>query len=260
MPERLHHIVRGGTPGGPALLLIHPLGADMRFWDECVEIWQPHLACVACDLRSAGRSPRAAAPVSVAEHVADLEALRMSLGLPAVVPIGCAIGAMIAAAYAAHHSAHVAALVLSNPGIRTSSQARTMLTARAEAVRRGGMAAILPDAVDRTFLNQPRGARYERYLSAFASQDPEAYALSVLAVLDMDIAADLPKIRCPTLLIAGRHDVLLPPDHARDAQRLLSSAQLVVDEDGAHFIPFQRPEHFASLVLDFVGRIDKHTT
>jgi 3-oxoadipate enol-lactonase len=251
--EVLHHVVVGDARD-VGLLLIHPLGGDLRFWDECVALLAPRFTCVACDLRSAGRSPCAAGPVEIEDHVGDLEALRRALVLDAVVPVGCAIGAMIAAAYAAAHPDATRALILTNPTARTTDEARTMLAGRAGLVRAGGMGAILPDAVDRAFLAQPRDARYRRYYGRFAAQDAEAYALSALGVLDADISAVLPAIRCPTLVLAGAHDVLLPPETARAVHALIPGAEFAIDEDAAHFLPYQRPEGFARLLAGFLDR------
>ena len=253
MAELLHHVMRG-APDGPVLLLIHPLGADLRFWEECIPIWDGSIPSLACDLRSAGSSPRSREPVTIARHVADLETLRQALGLGAVVPVGCAIGAMVGAAYAARHPERASALLLSNPARRTSERAAAMLRERAELVRRGGMSAILPGAVERAFVGQPRDQRFQRYLARFAAQDAEAYALSTLALLDADVSADLDAIRCPTLVVAGGNDMLLPSEQAQEIHALLAQADLVLLEDAAHFIPFQTPARFARLVLDFLGR------
>lgn len=256
MPTLLNHVFHAGDPRRPALLLIHPLGADMAFWDECLSTWSPGIACVACDLRSAGGSPRAAAPVSIAEHAADLEALRQALGLLAVVPVGCAIGAMVAASYAARHPQRVRALVLSNPALATSPQAAAMLAERAASVRRSGMAAILPGAVDKAFVAQPRDERFDRYLARFAAQDAEAYALSALGILQADASADLAAVRCPALVVAGGHDVLLPPAQARAVHALMPASEFVQVDAAAHFVPYQQPRRFAELVVDFLGRIE----
>lgn len=254
MTTLLNHVVHRGDGSGPALLLIHPLGGDLTFWDECIAYW-PSITCVACDLRSAGDSPRPAAPLSAAEHARDLEALRRALGIASVVPVGCAIGSMIAAAYAARHADAVHGVVLSNPALRTAEAARTMLRDRAAAVRSGGMAAILPGAIDRAFLEQPKDERYRRYYARFAQQDAEAYALSALAVLDADASDDLKALRCPALVVAGGHDVLLPPEQSRAVHALIRDARFQLLEDAAHFSPLQQPRAFAELVLDFLRRI-----
>ena len=258
MPDVLHHRLTGRHASArPALLLVHPLGATLDFWDSCLPLWEPHLPCLALDLRSAGASPRGAGPPGLDRHVQDLESLRIKLGLASVIPVGCAMGSMVAAAYAARHARHVPAVVMSNPTPRTSEASRAMLQARAEAVRTGGMAAILPDAVDRPFAEQPRDARHAQYLAAFAAQDAEAYADAVLGFATADAGTDLRRIRCPALLVAGRHDLLLPPVLAEEGSGLLppGTAKLEIDEEAAHFLPYQQPERFAARVLDFLAPI-----
>jgi len=250
----LHHRLTGRPPGeAPTLLLIHPMGAALDFWDACLPAWEPHCACLAMDLRSAGASPRGAAP-GLAAHVADLQALRASLGIARVIPIACAVGTMVAAAYAARHPDRVAAMVLSNPTPATSDAARAMLNARAQAVRAGGMAAILPAAVDRPFEAQPRDARHAAYRAAFAAQDAAAYAEAVDGFATADARADLPLVRCPTLLVPAAHDLLLPPALADEVRCLMPPglARIECDPDGAHFLPYQRPQSFADRALGFI--------
>jgi len=247
----LHHRLSGRAPGtAPTLLLIHPMGASLGFWDACLPGWETHFAVLAVDLRAAGASPRGQAP-GLDTHVADLEALRQALGITKLVPIACAVGCMVAAAYAARHPQHVAALVLSNPTPRTAEGAKAVLEARAAAVRQGGMAAILPTAVERSFEAQPRDARYDAYVAAFAAQDADAYAEAVLGFASADARADLPLIRCPTLLVPAAHDLLLPPALADEVLALMQPglARIALDPDGAHFLPYQRPAAFSARVL-----------
>lgn len=253
MPSILNHVVTG-SGRDHALLLIHPLGADLRFWDDFVTAVDGRVTTLAVDLRGAGGSPGTGRPVSLAAHAADIEAVREKLDIAAMSPIGCAIGAMSAATYAALHPERIRALVLVNPTPRTLPTARDMLTERAEMVRRGGMAAVLPGAVERAFLNLPHDARYDFYMKRFSTQDPEAYALALLAAAEADASEALGRLRCPTLLVPGRHDVLLPMANAEAVQALVPSARMSVMEDAAHFVPYQQPRAFAELVLDFIGR------
>jgi pimeloyl-ACP methyl ester carboxylesterase len=234
-----------------ALLLVHPLGADMRFWDACANTWRGAVSFVACDLRAAGNSAGSDEPVTIARHVDDLEALRAELGIAAVIPVGCAIGAMTAIAYAARQPACSMALALTNPTLRTAKHAREMLSARAAAVASQGMAAIMPGAVDKAFLEQPRDSRWAQYAERFAAQDPQAYAASILGILDADVTREASEMHCPALVVAGAHDVLLPPEQALMVHESLPRSRYVVFDDAAHFLPYQQPRRFASLVLDF---------
>ena len=253
-PAALYHALRPGD-GPVALLLLHPLGADLRFWDAFVAAWDRPEPVVACDLRGVGGSPGPGRPVGFAEHVADLEDLRLRLGFDRLVPVGCAIGAMVAACYAAAHPDRAAALVLANPGVRTVPAARAVIADRVALVRDGGMRAILPGAVDRAFAAQPRDARHARYLAMFGAQSAEAYALAALAVLDADVSSELARVECPTLVVAGAHDALFPSDQAREVQALVRGSRLEIDPDAAHFVPYQNPAGFRDRVTAFLGAV-----
>jgi pimeloyl-ACP methyl ester carboxylesterase len=230
------------------------MGADSTFWDGCRAIWDAHFRTIACDLRGAGGSPQPKGMLTPASHVGDLEALASHLGLDRFVVVGCAVGAMTAVHYAAAHPERVAALVLSNPGIRTREAACEALTQRAAAVRRDGMEAAVPAIVDGAFAGCPDDAARARFVDRFRAQDPALYAAVIEGMLHADVTADLARIRCPTLLVPGSRDRLLPPEHAEEIKRHLPSAELTIVEGGAHFIPYQRPVEFAGLVEGFIAR------
>jgi 3-oxoadipate enol-lactonase len=243
----------------PTLLLIHPMGASLAFWDACLPAWQARAGTLAIDLPCAGASPCGDGPPTLDGQVAAIEEVRAALGVTRLVPVACAVGCMVAASYAAWHPRHVAAMVLSNPTARTTEPARAMLQARAAAVREGGMAAILPAAVERPFEAQPRDARYDAYLDAFARQDPLAYAAAVEGFALADARDALRAVACPTLLVPAAHDLLLPPALAEEVAALIPPglAQIALDEQGAHFLPYQRPAAFAARVLTLLG-LDGH--
>jgi pimeloyl-ACP methyl ester carboxylesterase len=254
MNANLHYSEDGAT-SGPILLLIHPMGADHSFWNGCRAIWEDTYRCVAMDLPNAGASHRTAAPLSMEEQAAELEAFRQALRLERVIPVGCAVGAIIATVYAGMFPDNCDALVISNPGFRTKPEAKAMLAKRAEDVRAGGMAAVLSTVVDGSFLGCPEDRPREDFRKRLASQNPEAYALQIEGMLDADTEPYLPNITFPTLIVAGGNDRLLPPDHARQIHESLAASEFKLIEDGAHFIPYQRPAEFAGLVDHFLERL-----
>lgn len=248
----------GGPADGLALLLIHPMGADHSFWDDCRTIWESRFRCAAVDLRGAGCSPAIAAPHPVEAHAADLEAFCAAERLERVVAIGCAVGAMVATVFAARSPERCAALVLSNPGYRTKPEARAALAARAAKVRSEGIASA-DEAVDRSFLGHSDHERVEVYRKRFLEQGAEAYALQIEGMLEADVSADLRGVSCPTLVVGGGRDVLLPLDHAQRVVEALPHGELTVIETAAHFIPYQCPDLFSRLVVDFLERTSSNS-
>lgn len=250
----LHHKWHQGKADNPALFLIHPLGADLTFWNDCIACWSPEVSTLACDLRSAGLSPASSVPVTVAQHVKDLEALRQALGIGSVILVGCAIGGMSAASYAAAHPQFTQALVLVSPTPKTTPFAAKMLADRAEVVRLSGMTGILPDAIDKAFEKQARGQTYQNYYQRFAAQNVDAYVQSIRGILNADVTADLQAVRCPTLVIGAGHDLLLPPALSVQVHELVKNSEFEMMPDAAHFAPLQQPEEFAGRVSSFLKR------
>jgi 3-oxoadipate enol-lactonase len=254
MPPSLAHDLTGDSRDD-VLLLIHPLGADRTFWKDFVAVVAGRWTTLAVDLPGAGESAGPGRPVSLEEQVSAIEALREELGIRRFVVVACAVATMTAGVYAVSYPGVVAGLVLANPTPASAPSAAQMLAARADAVRDGGMAAVLPGAVDRAFLNQPDGPRLDAYMKRFAAQDPHAYADALVAASLADATEAFSRVECPTLLVAARHDVLLPIERAEVLAGLVPHATLCIFEDAAHFVPYQQPERFAAMTLDFAAAI-----
>ena len=244
----------GGPIGGPTLLLVHPMGADLAFWEACRVPLESFCRCVAVDLRGAGGSPALERPVPIEGHADDLAAFCRGHLLDGVVVVGCAVGAMVAAVLAGTSAGLCRGVVLSNPGFRTLPEARGTLARRAADVRAGGMAAVMPAVVDAAFAGCPDDRRRLDYQERFARQDPLQYALQIEGMLEADTSPYLGAISAPTLIVAGGRDRLLPPDHARRVRAQIADAELLLIPEGAHFIPYQRPAEFAGLVSAFLRR------
>jgi pimeloyl-ACP methyl ester carboxylesterase len=243
-----------GDAGGLPIVMVHPLGADQSFWDECRRHFGGSVLTVSCDLRGSGASPDLDRPLTLERAVADLEELRRHLGLERIVMAGCAVGAMAAALYASRYQASMAGLVLSNPGIRIAGNGAADLRRRAELVRGSGMAALLPQAIENAFVGYADTPRRHAYEARFIRQKTVNYAFAAEGVAGADIAACLPAIRCPVLVIPGDNDRLFGMPHCREVCDLLARSEMVRFEAGAHFIPYQQPEEFGTVVAAFLDR------
>lgn len=252
----IRHAVSGPRTG-PALLLLHAMGANRHMWDECAAYWSRQFTVIACDLRGAGESPPADRPWTPDDHVADVEAVRATLGIDRVIPIGCAIGAVVAAWYAHRHPMQSSALVLSEPTLGIGESARSIIEARAAAVRQQGMKALVPAAIDAAFHGLPADERYAHYTSMFLQHDPVGYANIALGMAGVDLREALRALRLPTLVIVGKNDLIFTPEMAREVHGMLQQSgpgDFHELEHAAHFPPFQSPAAFSELVTDFLKR------
>lgn len=241
-----------GPPFGLPLFLIHPLGADQSFWDECREHMGSGVRTISCDLRGSGASPDLTQPLTLDTTVADVDRLRRHLGIDRMVVIGCAVGAMAAAAYASRHTDHTLAVIMSNPGIRVTPAGAENLRQRAELVRRSGMTALLPAAIENAFVGYATSQARSLYEARFIDQKAENYARAVLGAATSDITHDTRRIACPVLLVPGRNDRLFGREHTDEIAANIPQSRVVEFNEGAHFIPYQQPREFAAAVLTFL--------
>ena len=244
---------RGNPRGGPTLVLIHPMGADIRFWDACRRDWEERFDCLAVDLPAAGTSPDPGGTLTLRRQAEILQSTLAKQDLKQIVPVGCAVGAMIAVELAALLQESASGLVLANPGLATGREARAALSARAAAVRSGGMAAVMPDAVALAFDGQPHDESFQAYAERFAAQDPVRYARQIEGMLDADITQALSTVRCPSFVVVGGHDRLLPPEIGRTVASKLGDCTFAEYREAAHFIPWQASQRFSRDVEAWIG-------
>jgi pimeloyl-ACP methyl ester carboxylesterase len=67
------------------------------------------------------------------------------------------------------------------------------------------------------------------------------------------LAQFLPRVSNPTLIVWGREDRIVPVVCGEQYRTLLPNAQLTVLEKCGHLPPFEQPDAFARLVLDFLA-------
>ena len=68
----------------------------------------------------------------------------------------------------------------------------------------------------------------------------------------LDYIDQLHKIVCPTLVLAGAHDWICPPDHSRLIAEKIPRAHLKVFAESSHSIPVDEPEAFLAAVRGFL--------
>lgn len=99
------------------------------------------------------------------------------------------------------------------------------------------------------------------------THDIESYLQRINEVpsdLFLDLAADLEKfdisnienqLNCPTLIISGQQDMIIPISEARRIHRLIPGSQLEIVEHGSHCPHFDDPELVSGLIEEFVNSL-----
>lgn len=241
---------------GPPVLLLHPVGLDLTWWEPQVEALRPELQLVRMDFRGHGKSQIAPPPYTLADFAADAHALLVALNIEPAHVIGLSLGGMVAQLLALEYPGDVRSLVLSNTLCTLPAEGRQAMRARGEAAEQGGMAAVVQATIERwfsrNFMDSALVARCRRHLLA---HDVGAWASTWRAIADLDTLPRLGEIHAPTLVMTGGADLSTPLAAAQPIANAIPGAVLKVIEGAPHMAPYEKPELFNPMVLEFLRSI-----
>lgn len=117
------------------------------------------------------------------------------------------------------------------------------------------MASTLPKLVGRTSTTSRPAvvAEVERLIRA-ASPDGVIDALRAMAER-RDSRPLLPGIRCPTLIVAGDEDALIPMQESQAMAQAIPAARLEIIPQAGHLVNLEQPEAFGRLMVSWISVI-----
>ncbi len=249
MTTRSHlHVLRQGT--GPAVLLLHGIGASGTAWTRQMEQLAGEFACMAPDLPGYGDSPDPIAPgfESFVDEVAGVLDDQ-----PAHV-VGVSFGALCAIGLARRHPALVTSLVLADATLGRAARPAAELDRWLQHRQRlsGELATrSLERAAEIAAPDAP-----PEVLQEIAAHMRRARATGYMAVANAIAQTDarpwLANIGAPALVICGEHDTVTGPDVSKDLAAGLPSATLLTLKSSGHAPHIEQPEPFAQAVRRFL--------
>ncbi|SIT37122.1 Alpha/beta hydrolase fold [Paraburkholderia ribeironis] len=242
--------------GGPWLTFIHQLGGDLSVWDQLAGYFRDDYTVLRYDVRGHGKTAVSAQPFGVIDLSRDLAALLDALDAPTTHLVGMSMGGMIAQQFALEHPARLDSLTIADSSAGTPPEARSMWDQRARAVRTDGMATLVSATLSRWLTPDFQAAHpeaVEPIREVLTQTLPEGYAMACEALRDFDVRGKLANIRCPTLTVAGRHDVGTPPATTQAIADAIEGAQFEL-LDAAHLAPIEQSHRFAALLETFLEK------
>ena len=246
-----------GNSGAP-IVLSHALGLNHSMWLDPRDAQTTGLGkgpVLAYDHRGHGKSISSQGPYTQADLVSDAERIIEAWGRGPVVWVGLSLGGMVGQGLAIRRPDLISALVLAHTTSQYPPQAALAWDTRIKAVKVGGMAAVADMVVSR-YLSEPFRQAYPDKAQALHEQltqtDPLGYTACCHAVATVNWLEQLYQIQCPTLVLAGAHDVGAPPEMARDIANHIPNAQLHIFSNSAHLSPTEEPELFRATVQTFI--------
>ena len=255
----------------PAFVIHGGPGGDHSGFKPGFSALADRMQLVYFDHRGQGRSAKGdPATYTLDENVEDMEALRLHLGLGPIVSIGTSYGGMVAMAHAARYPASVSHLVLVVTVAHAGFNARAQqIVAERGTAEQKEVAAQLwtgqldtPEKLRRYY--EVMGPLYSRRHDPAAAQagrdrgilSPDALNRAFAPggfLQSFDLRPELRNIAAPTLILAGRHDWICPPEFSEELHRLIPGSDLRIFEESSHSIRADEPRKMFDAIAGFVA-------
>jgi pimeloyl-ACP methyl ester carboxylesterase len=258
---RLHYLDWPAREGARDIFLLHGGHLTAHTWDLLALQLRPDFRCLALDQRGHGESEWAPdLDYSTAAYVLDAERFVGELGLDDYVLIGMSLGGLNAIEFAAHHSAHLRGLVIVDvgPEIHTEGTARRTFTAPSE---EASIDVFVDRAVEFNRLRHPEllrtGVMHNTRRLADGTwtwtHDPR-FGRGVKIDFSA-LAARLPEIRCPTLVVRGSESEVFWREDAERVVARVPDARWVEIDDAGHTVQGDQPRALARELRTFFAEI-----
>ena len=237
---QMHYEVNGeGFP----LVMIMGLGGSLDWWEPgMIQELSKHFKTTVFDNRGAGRTEASNKEYTIKLFADDTAGLMDALGISKAHVLGISMGGMIAQELALNHPEKVEKLVLCSTycgGERAIPPSEETLNS----LMRSGSAPSAEEAAkmvvplcftDEFVAKNPDtiGSFLERVLKAPTSS--EVFLRQTGAIMGFSTFDRLAGIKAPTLVLAGRRDILIRPENGSILAKAIPGAKLVLLEKSAH--------------------------
>jgi pimeloyl-ACP methyl ester carboxylesterase len=255
---------------GPAIVFVHGLSGSWPNWLEQLAVFGVDHRVIAMDLPGFGHSPMPSERITISLYARILDGLLETLGVSAATLVGNSMGGFVACELAIAFPQRVEQLVLvSAAGISTYRHkgveriepylrrvapmvaAYTGFTAaRSDWMsRRPGLRNVSLGFVTRHPSRLPAPLAAEQIRGA----GKPGFMQALRANIDYPIRERLPEIACPTLIVWGDQDRVIPVSDASVFEELIPNSSKRVFEDTGHMAMLERPGAFNELLAGFMG-------
>jgi pimeloyl-ACP methyl ester carboxylesterase len=254
---------------GSPLIFIHGLSGCWQNWLENIPYFARSHRVIAMDLPGFGQSEMPAKDISISGYADTIDALMTELDIETAQIVGNSMGGFIGAELAIQHPARVERLVLvaaaglsieyirtqRNKGLRHQAENIAFfylgwLASRSHIVatrRRLRSALLLLVAAHPAKL--PPALTIEQV----AGSGKPGFSDALDAMCRYPLRDRLEKVSCPTFIVWGDKDRLVPVKDAFVFEKLIPDARVVVYKDTGHVTMMERPARFNADVRAFLA-------
>ncbi|HLJ82183.1 MAG TPA: alpha/beta hydrolase, partial [Ktedonobacterales bacterium] len=240
------HLFEAGAAGAPPLLYLHGTFLG-NLWLEAHRELARHFHLFAPDIPGFGLSVRPDWMRDMSDYVLYLRDLLDALGLEKPIIVGHSLGGWMAVEVAVWYPERVGRLILSNAaGIRVKGAP----IADMFAMNPGELMAAVFDDFSAAAPLIPAEVTVDYILDQYRQRTTLA-SLAWNPHFDPKLERRLARVTCPTLVLWGANDRLIPPVYCETYARLIAGASLVTLPGTGHMPMFEQPHEWVRAIIEF---------
>jgi 3-oxoadipate enol-lactonase len=245
---------------GDPILLIAGFACDHTLWGTVVPALAAKHRVISFDNRGVGQSSGADSAVSVRQMAADTAALLDALELGSVHVAGHSMGGLIAQELALAHPQKIRSLMLLSTCAQVDERGKAIIESWGDLPRlvdpMTATRLILPWLYTNAFYARPGAIEQiidlvlaNPFPPTLAAMYGQSRAISVCSTTDR-----LSDLNCPTQVLVGREDILIPVAFSERLANGIREAELVILEKTGHGLLIESPDAVANAMLEFLSR------
>lgn len=254
-----------GKQGTP-LLLVHGLGASKLKWPSgFIQQLAVNHQVIIFDNRGTGQSDKPQTSYTFEQFVGDALGVLDDAGFGKAYVMGVSMGGAVAQHLALQQPERVYGLILlgasfggmdHSKAVRPKPETLEILAQASSGDEAQDTRNLWPIMYSTNFLKEQESALEEGLAKYFSYNYPAtpgyARQLQFQMMSTHDTYDKLGDISCPTLVMTGEEDLIVPSRNAQIMAKCIPNAQIIKYSDTGHLAYVQKPEQVAKDIADFI--------
>ncbi len=249
-----------GNRSGSTVIFLNGLTQSTVAWSFMTGYFKEIFHVVLLDFIFQGKSDKTGEWRNFDQHAADVKTLLDHLSVKSACVVGISYGSLVAQHIAVLYPAYVRSLVLVSTFAHKTPYYQAIESSWWKSLEKGGYSLLLeimlPTVLSEEYFANPLiPIEVMKEMRKGVNENSEAIFKLMKATRERgDYRPQLKQIKCPTLIIQGERDALLPVHMAEEVQKAIPGAKLIVIKHAGHTLNLEHVPEVGQLILDHIKK------